>query len=57
MVTPDGQSERELTTYDDWRAASPTAADCRWPASRTTSCAALFDRQLELHRAFMESRG
>jgi arylamine N-acetyltransferase len=55
-ITPDGQSETELTTYDDWRSAVADGCGLSLTGIADEELRGLFDRQLTGHRAFMESR-
>ena len=55
-VTPDGQTEQELTTYDAWRAAIADGCGLSLAGVGDDELRALFDRQLVAHRAFMETR-
>ena len=55
-VTPDGQTEDELTTYDEWRGAIADGCGLSLAEVDDAELRALFERQLVLHRAYMESR-
>jgi N-hydroxyarylamine O-acetyltransferase len=55
-VRPDGQSETELTTYDEWRGAISDGCGLSLAEVGDDELRALFDGQLALHREFMESR-
>ena len=55
-VKPGGQSETELTTYDDWRGAIADGCGLSLAEVGDDELRALFSRQLALHREFMESR-
>ena len=50
---PTGRARRELTTYDDWRAAIADGCGLSLAEVDDDELRALFDRQLALHRAFM----
>jgi N-hydroxyarylamine O-acetyltransferase len=55
-ITPGGKDESELTTYDEWRGAIADGCGLSLAAVGDDELRALFDRQLVIHREFMESR-
>ena len=56
VITPDGQTEVELTSYDAWRSAIEDGCGLSLARVDNAELRALFDRQLVAHRAFMEAR-
>jgi arylamine N-acetyltransferase len=52
-VTPGGQTEADLTTYDDWRAAIADGCGLSLAEVDDEELLALFDRQLLLHREWV----
>jgi arylamine N-acetyltransferase len=55
-VKPGGQTETELTTYDEWRGAIADGCGVSLAEVGDDELRALFERQLVLHREFMGSR-
>jgi len=55
-ITPDGQTERELATYDEWRDALADGCGLSLAGVADDELRALFERQLVAHRSFMETR-
>lgn len=55
-VTPDGQTETELTTYDEWRGALVDGCGLSLAGVEDDELRALFDRQLVLHREWVTGR-
>ena len=55
-IEPQGKEERELTSYDDWRAAIADGCGLSLVEVDDAELRALFGRQLTAHRAFMEVR-
>ena len=55
-VKPGGQSESELTTYDEWRGAIADGCGLSLAEVGDDELRALFGRQLVLHREFMASK-
>src|SRR4051794_6752460 len=54
-ITPDGQTETELTSYDDWRGAIADGCGLSLGGVGDDELRALFDRQLVLHREWVAS--
>jgi len=55
-ITPDGQNEVELTSYDAWRSAIEDGCGLSLADIDDAELRTLFDRQLVAHRRFMETR-
>ena len=55
-ITPGGQTEVELTSYDDWRSAIEDGCGLSLAGVDDAELRALFDRQLAAHRTYMETR-
>jgi len=55
-ITPDGQTEVELTSYDAWRSAIEDGCGLSLADIDDAELRTLFDRQLVAHRRFMETR-
>ena len=54
-ITPGGQTEVELTSYDAWRSAIEDGCGLSLAEVDDAELRALFDRQLAAHRTYMET--